>query len=323
MSFKVSVIIPVYNCEKYISRSIRSVLAIEEVTELIIVDDGSTDLTFNICREFKKIDLRIKIFFHEGKKNRGVSASRNLGIKNAKNNFIAFLDADDYYLPNRFKKTAECFARDESTEAVYEMIGIHSDTSEVNNYCVIEPVKPEFLFENLQPLGHKVWFHINGLTVKKNVFTKSGFFDETLKTSEDTLHWFKMASICKLVAGQIKDFVALSEKLPTGLSSNKSQVDKDFTLMLLKLFIFCNKFSVSNSRKELVLTKFFYFVFNMSYYKKYWGANKLKLFLKVIFTDPGYVLLRSKSFRRYAGDMIGYNHLLHFFKKYNSKGLDN
>jgi glycosyltransferase involved in cell wall biosynthesis len=131
LSFKVSVIIPVYNCEKYISRSIQSVLAIEEVTELIIVDDGSTDLTFNICKDFKKIDSRIKIFFHEGRKNRGVSASRNLGIKNAKNNFIAFLDADDYYLPNRFKVTSECFAFDQSIEGVYEAIGVHNSSENV------------------------------------------------------------------------------------------------------------------------------------------------------------------------------------------------
>lgn len=306
MSFKVSVIIPVYNCEKYISRSIQSVLAIEEVTELIIVDDGTTDLTFNICKDFKKIDSRIKIFFHEGRKNRGISASRNLGIKNAKNNFIAFLDADDYYLPNRFKVTAECFAFDESIDAVYEMIGIHSVTGELNKYSVIESVSPDILFENLQPLGHKVWFHIDGLTVKKNVFTKSGYFDESLKTSEDTLHWFKMASSCKLVPGEVKKFVALSEKLSTGLSSNRIQVEKDFILMLLKLFKFSEINHLGISRKELVLSKLLYFISRPPYNDYYNGLNRISLFAKIISVSPRYLFFKSSSFRLSVSNLLSY-----------------
>lgn len=310
----ISVIIPVYNVEKYISRAIDSVLIQSEVTELILVNDGSTDHSLNICITKQKNDSRIIIAHHPRYRNRGVSASRNLGILIAKNEFVAFLDSDDYYEPGRFNKTKLCFSSNSEIDGVYEMVGIHSDYGIKKKYSIIESIDPNKLFENLQPLGEKVWFHINGLTLKKKIFEKIGYFDESLKTSEDTLQWFKVASVCKLVPGEINNFVALSEKLSTGLSSNKSQVEKDFVVMLLKLFIFCNKFSVSNSRKELVLIKFFYFIFYSSYYKRFWGVNKLKLFLKVIFTDPGYVLFRSQSFRRYVGDIIGYNWLLNVFR---------
>lgn len=306
MDFKVSVIIPVYNCENYIARSIQSVLAIEEVTELIIVDDGSTDFTFRICEDFKKNDPRVKISFHEGKKNRGVSASRNLGIKNAKNNFIAFLDADDYYLPNRFKATSENFSFDESIDGVFEMIGIHSHSGEVNIYSVIEPVSPDILFESLQPLGHKVWFHIDGLTVKKSAFTKTGYFDESLKTSEDTLHWFKMASICKLVPGEVKKIVALSEKISTGLSSNRSQVEKDFILMLLKLFKFSDINHLGISKKELVVSKLLYFISRPPYNYYYNGLNRISLFAKLISVSPGYLIFKSSSFRLSIGNLFSY-----------------
>ncbi len=306
MNFKVSVIIPVYNCEKYIARSIQSVLAIEEVTELIIVDDGSTDFTFNICEDFKKKDSRIILLFHDGKKNRGVSASRNIGIKNANNNFIAFLDADDYYLPNRFKATMQRFIFDESIDAVYEMIGVHSASGKINSYSVIEPVNPDILFENLQPIGNKVWFHIDGLTVKKYVFTKSGYFDESLKTSEDTLHWFKMASICKLVPGEVEKYVGLSDKLSTGLSSNKSQVEKDFIFMLLKLFKFSELNHIAISRKELVLSKLLFFISRPPYNKYYNGFNRISLFVKIISVSPRYLFFKSSSFRLSIGNLFSY-----------------
>ena len=107
----------------------------------------------------------------------------------------------------------------------------------------------------------------------------------------------------------------MSEKLSTGLSSNRIQVEKDFIKMLLNLFKFCNKFSVSNSRKELVLSKLFFFIFNTPYAERYRGVKKLNLFLEAIFIDPVYVLLNSETFRRYAGDLIGYNRLLHLIKK--------
>ncbi len=90
----VSVIIPIYNCEKYLNECISSVL---EQTykdfELILVDDGSTDNSLNICYEFAKKDSRI-IVIHQD--NGGVSSARNKGLKNAKGEFITFVDSDDY-----------------------------------------------------------------------------------------------------------------------------------------------------------------------------------------------------------------------------------
>ena len=98
----ISVIIPVYNSEMYIQKAIESVLEQPEDIEIVIVDDGSTDSSLAICKNMGSKIERIKVFQHPDKKNHGRSASRNLGIENSKGKFIAFLDADDYYLPNRF-----------------------------------------------------------------------------------------------------------------------------------------------------------------------------------------------------------------------------
>ncbi len=91
---KFSVIIPVYNCEKYIVRCVQSLLhQIGKNDEIIILDDGSTDLSYNKCLETFKSDYRVRII---KKENSGVSDTRNLGIEKAKGKYILFIDADDW-----------------------------------------------------------------------------------------------------------------------------------------------------------------------------------------------------------------------------------
>ena len=91
---KISIIMPVYNKEKYLYKSIRSILSqTYENFELIIINDGSTDNSSCICHKFKQEDSRIKIINIE---NNGVSNARNIGIKNANGQYIQFIDADDY-----------------------------------------------------------------------------------------------------------------------------------------------------------------------------------------------------------------------------------
>lgn len=90
----ISIIIPIYNASKYIERCLKSIIEQTHKTiEIILVDDGSTDDSIDITKEFLKSDERIKII---QKKNSGVSDSRNLGIDNAQGEWICFVDSDDY-----------------------------------------------------------------------------------------------------------------------------------------------------------------------------------------------------------------------------------
>lgn len=89
----ISVIIPVYNSERYLSRAIKSVLnQTYKNYEIILIDDGSTDTSREICDNFSKENNRIRVIHQE---NKGVSFARNIGIKMSNGNYIAFLDADD------------------------------------------------------------------------------------------------------------------------------------------------------------------------------------------------------------------------------------
>ena len=91
---KISVIIPVYNTEKYLRRCIDSVLAqTYQDFELLLIDDGSKDSSGAICDEYASQDTRVRVFHKE---NGGVSSARNLGLDHARGEWITFVDADDW-----------------------------------------------------------------------------------------------------------------------------------------------------------------------------------------------------------------------------------
>lgn len=97
---KISVIIPIYNSSNYLHQCIDSVLEQNYVDfEVLLINDGSTDNSGNICDEYAEKDSRIRVFH---KKNGGVSSARNLGLDNAKGVWITFIDSDDYIEQNFF-----------------------------------------------------------------------------------------------------------------------------------------------------------------------------------------------------------------------------
>ncbi len=91
---RISIIVPVYNVEKYLKKCVDSILG-QTFTdfELLLIDDGSTDNSGSICDELAKTDNRIKVIHKE---NGGLSDARNIGIEVAKGDFIGFIDSDDY-----------------------------------------------------------------------------------------------------------------------------------------------------------------------------------------------------------------------------------
>jgi len=92
---KVSIIMPIYNCEEYLSESLGSVLCQTfSDWELVCVDDGSTDRSLEILQEYREKDSRIRIYTQH---NQGAGVARNLGLQECSGEFVAFLDADDYY----------------------------------------------------------------------------------------------------------------------------------------------------------------------------------------------------------------------------------
>lgn len=215
MKFLVSVIIPVYNGERFIEKAIRSALQQPEIIEVVVIDDGSTDKTSSIIEELQSKDSRVLIYHHKNKENRGRSASRNLGVKKAKGNYIAFLDADDFYLENRFKNDENLIEKNKEIDGVYNAISAHFyretnplEEEKLRLTTLTDIIEPSELFETLlyYKNGH---FSIDGLTVKKAVFDKTGYFNEALKIAEDTELFYRMALKCQLRTGVIDKPVAM------------------------------------------------------------------------------------------------------------------
>lgn len=101
----ISIVMPVYNAERFLARSVDSVLA-QTFTdfELLLIDDGSSDSSPNLCDAYAKKDARIKAFHKE---NGGTSSARNMGIELAEGDYIGFMDNDDYIFPYAYEKLYE------------------------------------------------------------------------------------------------------------------------------------------------------------------------------------------------------------------------
>ena len=112
---RVSVIIPTYNCDRFLPEAIDSVLMqTYQDYEIIVIDDGSTDQT---CQVLESYQNKIRYFYQE---NQGSAVARNLGIKQAQGEFIAFLDADDFWiLPEKLAEQVNCFEQQPSLGSVH------------------------------------------------------------------------------------------------------------------------------------------------------------------------------------------------------------
>ena len=112
----ISIIVPVFNVEKYLKRCLNSIInqAFQNF-ELILVDDGSTDNSGKICDEYKLKDNRIKVIHQE---NAGLSVARNVGIESAVGQYIGFVDADDYISYNMYEVLYNCLIENNADVAV-------------------------------------------------------------------------------------------------------------------------------------------------------------------------------------------------------------
>jgi len=118
----VSVIVPVYNREKYIQKCVDSILLqTYKNFELILVDDGSRDNSFNICKTYEAKDSRVNILHQE---NGGVSSARNLGIEHAHGRWICFVDSDDYVTENYIESLIKMLEKYENKPTLFALKGI-------------------------------------------------------------------------------------------------------------------------------------------------------------------------------------------------------
>lgn len=122
---KISIIVPVYNVEKYLNKCLDSILAQTfEDYELLLIDDGSSDKSGNICDEYEKKDKRVKVFHKE---NGGQSSARNAGIDAACGEYIGFIDSDDYIDNDMFEQLYNDVTKNDADVAVCGIYNCYSN----------------------------------------------------------------------------------------------------------------------------------------------------------------------------------------------------
>ncbi len=218
----ISVIIPVYNAERFLEKAVNSALQFPEVKEILLIEDKSPDNSLEVCKKLLGKDSRIKLYQHPDKGNHGAGATRNLGLEKATQEFIAFLDADDYYLPNRFDAEKEIF-KDSKIEGVFGALGTEFITEKgkkefENKFGESKLTTAKYPVEGLQIfydlLGYKpgfgTFFHLNTLTIRKKSLQNSGLeFNSSLKVHQDQDFITKLAYHCYLKSGNITEAIAI------------------------------------------------------------------------------------------------------------------
>jgi glycosyltransferase involved in cell wall biosynthesis len=224
VSLMFSVVIPLYNKEKYIKRAIISVLdqTIQDF-EIIVVNDGSTDNSTNIVKSIT--DKRIKLINQE---NQGVSVARNTGIENTKNEYIAFLDADDKWEPYFLEEIRKLIEINKSAGLfATNFKRVLNDKTEVlrSSKELAEYFGKINYFKIAAYSESPVW--TSAAVINKNVFRRLGGFPAGIAYGEDLLFWCKIALKYRVM---YSSKICSNYYIATNNSAMKNLEEKNFKL---------------------------------------------------------------------------------------------
>ena len=198
MSPLFSVIIPLYNCEKYIAECIQSILCQKYNNyEVIIVDDGSTDSSGNIARSFAKNNSKINVI---SKENGGVASARNSGLKAAIGQYIVFLDSDDIMISNALENISSVL---ESDGADMYVCGSYYEL--INNKYIVNRMFDDTVFDTqmdtrtIKILCQNLSSMCIGVYKREFLNENELFVREGITTAEDTDFYFRCLLKCKKI----------------------------------------------------------------------------------------------------------------------------
>lgn len=212
---KVSIITPVYNCEKYLTRTIESVQKqTYENWEMILIDDCSTDTSKEIIRKFEIFDERIK--YIKNQQNSGAALSRNKGIEVARGDFIAFLDSDDVWDPYKLEKQLNFMIKNK-----YDFSSTAYNKINENNEIILDKIS----VQNEMDYKKLLKYNCGNSTVMYNAKNIGKFFIPNIRKRNDYLMWLTIIKKTKKIYGLNE--VLASHRIRSGsISQNKLSLIK-------------------------------------------------------------------------------------------------
>ena len=234
MDIKISIIVPVYNAEKYLRECIDSLLCqtLKEV-EFIFVDDGSTDESLDLLNEYKSHDSRIHVISQE---NNNAGVARNKGMDAAKGKYLMFLDSDDYFKPNLLH---EAFHTAESKQAqivVFEYYSFNETSGKIEKRRSGHFPKEMFCIEDLGICA----FQICKAMPWNKIFLRQFIVDnkirfQSIKRCNDKVFVFTALSCAKKVFHLNKRLLYYRYNNPTSLQGTRNRSREDFINSLVAL----------------------------------------------------------------------------------------
>lgn len=221
----VSIIVPIYNVEQYLPACLDSLVnqTLQDI-EIICVNDGSTDNSASVVRDYMQQDARIRLIEQD---NQGLSAARNAGIRNANGKYLQFLDADDILLPDKLTKQVQELEQTNADVCVCHH-SMFTDTpntvweNELSNaeYCL---TKEGFLYN----WGDSFVIAIHsGLFRKAFLMNNKLQFEERVRACEDWLFWTHLA-LHRATFGEIPDKLALYRVHDLSMTKDKSYMQSN------------------------------------------------------------------------------------------------
>ncbi|WP_299411951.1 glycosyltransferase [Acaryochloris sp. IP29b_bin.148] len=214
----VTVVIPAYNIDSYIEDALTSLQQQSlENFEALIVDDGSTDNTSYIAHQFCQRDARFRLL---QKENGGLSSARNHGIRAAQSPYIALLDGDDRYEPDKLASHVRLLDQYSQVGVVYSASKVIRDDGEVTWMRLSgKPIEPD----PLEALLYKNFVgHGSNAVFRCCLVDEIGLFDESLKSIEDLDFWLRIAALQSWQFHRVPTPLVCYRVRPTGLSFNVS-----------------------------------------------------------------------------------------------------
>lgn len=181
----ISIVVPNYNMQNYLSLALRSALnqTVQDF-EVLVVDDGSTDDSVSTVERMQKEDSRLQILVHQ--KNEGLSAARNTGIQGCRSKYVTFLDSDDLFARERVEVLCSRLDAGEGRSVVYtDWVSVEAGEVRMEAAQSVVSFRPEgMIFPDL--LAGRFRFTGGLIALPKKCFDEVGIYDESLRWAEDT-----------------------------------------------------------------------------------------------------------------------------------------
>jgi len=219
----ISVVMPVYNAEKYLKEAIESILnQTYKNFEFILINDASTDSSLEIINQFARKDKRIK--FINNQENKGIAETRNIGIKLSKGKYIATHDADDISLKTRFQEQVDFLEKNPKCGVVGSFIKIFNNTKK-NNFSIRKYSLKD------KELRNKIFYYSPiaqpASMIRKKALDKIGLYNQKYPPAEDLDLWFRIGSFYEFA--NIQKVLLLYRVSPESQTSSKLKIMEKLT----------------------------------------------------------------------------------------------